>query len=270
MRTLRLLVPALLLSACPTDDPGGGTIGDGDSDDGDSGDTDDTGGGDTDTLDPVCTEPTDMECVDEMILDLSLHEEVNPDDVDNEQDGSDWVSLVDASAGGMNSSSDSPWIYVRFTESGMEKVEIDDESALEDMSWHLSARRYVVRLDSGSAGPGCVGAIVVKGKSYDEVSEADIEGANFKLENYYDDECEIIEDDSGLPGSIDVLLGGWWDYTSCLETTGQPFLVQLDDGHVLKLVVESYYKGEGQTECNEEGSTRKDGGFLTFRWQFLL
>jgi hypothetical protein len=264
---LHLLLPFVLV-ACPPakNTDSGGTIGDADTDTDSDADSDSDSDSD---LDPICTEPSEMECVDEMILDLSMHDFVNEDDVSNEQDGDDWLSLVDASAGGMNSSSDNPWQYVRFTDDGMEKVEIDDETALEDMSWHLSARRYIVRLDSGTSGPGCVGATKVKGKEYEDITADDIAGATFDLEHYYNDSCEIIEDDSGLPGSLDVLIGGWWSYESCLETTGQPFLVQLDDGRILKLRVESYYKGEGQTECNETGSTRKDGGYLTFRWQFL-
>jgi hypothetical protein len=219
---------------------------------------------------PVCTEPTEVGCIDEMILDLSLHDDLVSDgEVDNEADGNDWVTGADASAGGMNDADQNPWLYLRFTDSGMERVDIDDESALEEMSWHLAARRYVLRVNSGTSGPSCVGVAKARG-NYADVTLADAESATFAYEEFYTEECEIIEDNSMLPGSLDVALGSWWEYTaSCVATTDQAFVLQLDDGQLLKFTVESYYKGEGQTECNEEGSTNNGSGQFTFRWQVL-
>ena len=250
------------------------------ADDGDvqAGDTADSGGsdgGDTDSadagsdLDPVCTEPSEVGCIDEMILDLSLHDDLVSDgDVSNDKDGDDWVSVVDASAGGMYDADKNPWIYLRFTDDGLERVDIDDETALEEMTWHLSARRYILRLNSGTSGPSCVGGAEVKG-DYADVTTSDAEGADYNLEHFYDEECKIIEDNSNLPGSLDVVLGGWWDYVSCVATTAQAFVIQLDDGRLLKFTVEQYYKGDGQDECNNEGSTNKESGIFTFRWRFL-
>ena len=46
-------------------------------------------------------------------------------------------------------------------------------------------------------------------------------------------------------------------------------LIQLEDGRVVKLVVESYYDGEGQAECNADGSTSADSGYYTLRWTVM-
>jgi hypothetical protein len=39
---------------------------------------------------------------------------------------------------------------------------------------------------------------------------------------------------------------------------------------VIKLVVESYYADEGQAECNTDGSTDAESGWITLRWSYLL
>lgn len=242
-----------------------------DTADGSIGDTSDSGTGDTGAdLEPVCTEPTEVQCVDEIISDLTLHDDkTSKGDIVNTKDGEDWVSAVDASAGGYNGASKNAFLYLRFTDDGAEKLDIDDESALESMDWDLAARRFILRLNGGSSGPSCVGAAVMgQGHTYESLTEAP-DGISYQMDDYYTDDCTIINDSSGLPGSPQVVLGPWWDYSSCLETTDQPFLVQLADGRVLKLKVETYYANDGQQECNSSGSTAEEGGYLTLRWQFL-
>ncbi len=226
----------------------------------------DDSGGTTDVVDPVCSEPTEVACVDEIISDFSLHDDkTSKGDVGNTESGGVFSSTVDASAGGSSASSKNAWTYARFTADGLEKVEIDDETALDDMSWHIAARRYIVRLNSGASGPSCVGATEVSG-GFDEVMTAKDE---FGLEDFYNADCELKEDNSGLPGSPAVQLGAWWKYTSCVETTGQVFQLQLDDGQVLKFTIDAYYAGAGQAECNDAGSTSEESAIYTWRWAFL-
>ena len=257
MRTLLFLT----LAACTTD-----TGKDSGDTAGDTGDTGDTGS----DLDPVCTEPTDVECVDEIIADLSLHDDkTSKGDVSNTQDGDDWVSEFDASAGGYSNSTKNAFLYMRFTDQGLEKLDITDEEALESMDWDLGGRRFVLRLNGGDSGPSCVGAAVMgQGWTYEEIEEVP-EGVEFQVDDYYTEACSIINDSSGLPGSPQVVLGPWWDYSSCVETTDQPFLVQLASGRVLKLKIEQYYDGSGQEECNGQGSTSAEGGYFVARWRFL-
>ena len=226
---------------------------------------DDTAAG----LDPVCTEPVAPACVDEMILDLSLHDDkTSRGDVTTTTDGADFVTAIDASAGGYSQAANNAWVYVRFGADGAEKLEIDDESALEDMTWHLALRRFIVRVNSGDSGPSCVGAAAMIGSSYADVTTVP-EGITYLQDDYYTDDCTIINDSSGLPGSPQVAMGAWWSYDGCVQTTGTPMLLQLEDGRVIKLVVETYYEGNGQEECNENSSTTAESGFFTIRWAEL-
>lgn len=216
---------------------------------------------------PVCTEAAEMVCVDEMILDLSLQEEVSDGAVTNTADGDGWITTFDASAGGMNEASNNPWLYLRFTDTGAEAVAIDDETALTSMDWHLSARRFILRLNGGSSGPSCVGAASLPEADYATLAEVP-EGLSFRTDDYYTSDCTIINDSSGLPGSPQVALAPWWSYDGCVKTTGAPFLIQLESGRVIKLVVDSYY-GEGQDDCNASGSPGSGSAEFSIRWAFV-
>ncbi|MES2643133.1 MAG: HmuY family protein [Myxococcota bacterium] len=245
-------LPALLLLGCP--EPGL-----------------DKGGDDTaaSTLEPVCTEPEPPTCVDEMILDLSLHDDkVTEGEVTTETDGDDFVTSIDASAGGYSQAAENAWVYVRFGSDGAERIDIDDETALEDMTWHLALRRFIVRINSGDSGSSCVGAAAMIGFEYADITEVP-EGITYLEDDYYTDDCTIINDSSGLPGSPQVAMGAWWSYSSCVETTETPMLLQLEDGRVIKLVIEKYYADEGQNQCNNRGSTDAESGFYQIRWAEL-
>lgn len=215
----------------------------------------------------VCEQPTEVACEDTMIQDLSFHEEVSEGEVTTTADGEDFVTYVDASAGGYNDATNNPWVYLKFTEAGAERVDIDDESSLTSMDWDMSVRRFIVRLNGGSSGPSCVGATGLLEQSYADVTSV-AEGTEFYQDDYYTSDCTIKNDSSGLPDSPQVALGAWWTYPGCVATSEVPFLIQLADGHVLKLVVESYY-GEEQADCNDDGSSNASGGFYYFRWQML-
>jgi hypothetical protein len=230
-----MLLPLLLL-ACSSSDG---------SDD--SGAPPDTG---SEPVLEVC-DPVAPTCIDDMILDLSLHDDkTNNGAVETSTDGDDFVTTADAYAGGSSNASNRAWVYFRFDEDGATKIETDDESALERTDWHVAVRRFIVRLNSGDSGPSCVAASEQRGTYEDLTAVPD--DARFRTEDFYDDSCTLQEDDSGLPGSPEVALGAWWTYGSTLEPTLVPFLVQVEDGRVLKLVIEEY-----------------DDGFYTMRWRWL-
>lgn len=220
------------------------------------------------TTEAVCETQTEVSCVDEMILDLSMHgDKVSEGAVETTTDGEDFVTTVDGSGGGYNVYTQNPWVYIKFTDQGAQKVEIDDETALESMDWDMSLRRFVLRLNGGSSGPSCVGAAALIGQDYASVNAVP-DGVPFAQDEYYTDDCTLINDSSGMEGSPQVAMGPWWDYPGCVATTLNPFLIQQADGHVLKLVVESYY-GADQEECNSTGATMASGGYYILRWQFL-
>ena len=219
-------------------------------------------------IEPICTEPVEPNCVDSLILDLSLHDDkVSYATVSSSQDGEDWISGVDASAGGFQESANNPWVYVRFTDEGLERVDIDDETALESMDWDMALRRFIIRLNGGDSGPSCVGAVSLLEGEYASIDTVPGE-LNFAPDQYYTTDCTIINDSSGLPNSPQVVLGTWWEYPGCVATTAVPQIIQLANGRILKLMVEKYY-GLGQDTCNANGTPGEHSGQIQLRWQFL-
>ena len=218
--------------------------------------------------DALCSEPQDIVCFDALLLDLSLQgDAVSDGSVETQSEGDDFVTLVDASAGGYNNAANNPWVYIRFTDSGAEKVEIDDETALESMDWDMSLRRYIIRLNGGDSGPSCVGAVTLLEQSYEDLASVP-EGLQFIPDSYYTSDCTLINDSSGLPGSPQVSLGSWWEYPGCVKTTGYPHIVQLADGRTIKLRIEQYY-GTGQDECNSTNNPGSDSAQILLRWRFI-
>ncbi|MFT5680380.1 MAG: hypothetical protein ACI8RZ_001286 [Myxococcota bacterium] len=234
----------------------------------DKADPDDSDSGADTTAEAVCEEPAELTCVDDLILDLSLHDDkVSEGDVSTTTDGDDFVTDVDASAGGYNSATSNAWVYLKFTEDGAEKIEIDDETALESMDWDVAARRFIVRLNGGSSGPSCVGAVTFLESSYDDLTEIP-DGLSYGVDDYYTSDCTIINDSSGLPDSPQVVLGSWWSYSACVATTSHPHLIQTADGRILKLVIEEYY-GTDQEDCNTSDIAGDDSAELKFRWRWM-
>jgi hypothetical protein len=230
---------------------------------GDRGESETDGG-----IEPVCTTPTEVGCIDALITTLSLHDDkVSTGEVVNVAEGSDWVSTLDATAGGFGQSQNFPWLYVKFTPDGLKRVDIDDESAVTDMSWDLGAKRFILRLNGGSSGPSCVGAVPFLERAYADLTSVP-EGLSFVQDDYVTPDCTIINDSSGLPDSPQVALGGWWEYPGCVKTTGVPFLIQLQDGSVVRFVVEQYY-ATGQETCNSSSTPGTGGGTLRIRWGFV-
>lgn len=220
-------------------------------------------------IDPVCEDPVDVECVDQLILDLSLHgDKVSDGMVSTQPDGDDFVSVIDASAGGFMDAVNNPWVYVKFTPSGLEKVEIDDETALESMDWDMSLRRFILRLNGGSSGPSCVGAATFIEETYGSLNAVP-EGLSFAPDDFYTSDCTLINDSSGLPDNPQVSLGAWWTYPGCVATSMYPHLIQLADGSVVKMVVEAYY-GSDQQNCNDNETPGTDSANFTIRWRYLI
>lgn len=228
----------------------------------------DTGSSSTsDELAPVCSEPVEVACVDDLILDLSLQEEVSEGLISEEVDGADFVTSIDATAGGYQNASNNPWIYIKFTNSGAEKVEISDEDALESMDWDMSLRRFIIRLNGGSSGPSCVGAAVFMDETYASLTSVPNQ-VPYGYDNFYTGDCTLINDSSGLPNSPQTVLGPWWEYPGCVATTGHPFILELADGQYIKFVVEEYYD-EGQDNCNTGGSMGSGSANFQIRWTFM-
>lgn len=226
-------------------------------------DTEETG---NTNLEANCAEPTEVQCVDNLVLDLSFQNSVAEAGITTTKEGTNWVTNIDATAGGYMNAADNPWIYVRFTENGAEKVEINDNESLESMDWHLAAHRFKIRLNSGSGGPSCVQAAVLLEGDYDAINEVP-ENLTFYKDSFYTADCSLVSDSYGM-GSPQVFMSNWWSYSGCVATTLVPFIIQLEDGNTIKLRVEEYYQ-EGQQACNDTDATGSGSANLKVRWAFL-
>ena len=231
-------------------------------DDTDAG-TPDAGGG----VEPVCTEPKALACEDQLYLQLTYQTFASSGGVTTTEDNGVFTSTIDATAGGMGGSASNPFVYARFTESGLEKLDISDDEALSSMEWHLSARRFVILTNGGAAGPACVGVAAVDG-DFDAVTAPPADGA-FAEEAFYDGSCNYVADTryDGFDGP-DSILKEWWQFNDCVATSGQVFVLRLADGRHVKLVVDAYY-ASGQEDCNTMGLMGTGSANLTLRWAWL-
>ncbi|KYG01952.1 hypothetical protein BE20_52035 [Sorangium cellulosum] len=263
----------LALCACGSDEPANPGAG------GAGGGAGDGGGGST--AGPVCSEPTPVPCEDEVFQQMNLQSDVAPGELSNEQDGGGFRSLIDATAGGAFASEPHAYVYARFTDGGLEKVEISDEASLGSMDWDIAFRRYVVRINSGHSGPSCVTAARLPGTpDYDALAEAPGE-LRLRSDEYFtsdmsdmsdmSDTCELIPDGSGLESPA-TALSGYWKYPGCVQMSGAVYVLQLADGRRVKLTVTHFYDEENQAKCQETGEVPMgDTGAanLQIRWAFL-
>jgi len=222
----------------------------------------------------TCDAVSAVECRDDVFTNLSMNlTTVAPGLITSEANGDAFDVAVDARAGGAFGGQDG-WVYGRFTETGMEKVELLDDEAFDSLDWDIAFRRFVIRLNSGYSGPSCVSAARTgPDTDFDTLSCAP-EGLTFNTEDTFMSDpvdCTQIEDGSGLPGSPGVVLQNWWEYpVGCVATTGNVFVVGLADGRQLKLLVTQYYDGAGNQEaCNELGDPVGESARIRLRYGFL-
>lgn len=218
-----------------------------------------------------CTEPTPVACEDDVVLAMNLQDDVAPGAVTSTADGAGWRSTVDATAGGAFAADPDSYVYMRFADEGLVKVEISDEDSLASMDWDIAFRRYVVRINSGNSGPSCVAAARVVGSTYDEVTSLPA-NLTFRTDGYFTDSCEIIPDGTGLPGSPATALSAFWTYPGCVQMTDQAFVIQTAEGRHLKLVVDQYYDDASHASCQESGTVSQgETGAASYqiRWAFL-
>ncbi len=218
---------------------------------------------------PVCTDAQTVPCRDSAFQALSMKDAIAPGLVQDELVDGVHETHVDASAGGFQNTTDG-WVYGKFTDAGFVKVEILDDDSFESLDWDLAFRRFVIRTNSGTGGPSCVGtADFGPGDFADDVATAD---ATFRLENFFDDACGLIPDGSGLATAAGTVMQGYWHYSNenCLQMTDNVYVLQLADGSLVKLQVYAYYAVTAQEECDTTGGTTPlQSANIRFRWEKL-
>jgi hypothetical protein len=210
-----------------------------------------------------------IRCEDQSIQQLKLRTVINDGEVAEE--GSlpgEFLTRIDARAGGLAATMS--YAYVSFDEAGLQKQPITDEEALGSMDWDLAVRRYVVRLNSGVSGPSCVEAArLPPGTSFDSLTEVP-DGLSWRTEVYFTESCDYVPDSSGI-GAPGTALASFWSYTSCVQMSGNLFVVRLRDGRYVKLQIVGYYDLPAQQECDRTGTVPvpNGAGNLRLRWSFL-
>lgn len=212
-------------------------------------------------------------CAAEQMLDLELRDLVGDRAVENLAEAEGFTTVIDASAGVAAGSLAPPsesFVYLRFSEAGLQRLALSDQAAFESQDWDIAVRRYLVRLNSGVSGPSCVeGARMPARFTFDELATLP-EGASFHQERYMTESCELVPDGSGL-GSANTVLSSFWRYQGCLQMTGNVYVLRLASGQLVKLRVDGYYAQENQAQCDAQGSpgSPSNAGEVRLRWAFL-
>lgn len=218
---------------------------------------------------PRC-EYTEPACSDEQIAMLQLSEDRDGGDITEEgTTPGEFLTHIDATAGGFNGTLG--YTYARFTETGLEMVDLSDEEALESLDWDIAFRRYIARLNSGVSGPSCVeGGRTAPNTSFETLTEVPA-SLTFRAEQYFTaGGCEYVPETSGI-GSPLTVLSSYWNYEGCVTMSGNIYVVRLRDGRHVKLQFQSYYNPSVQATCDSTGSAPSPNGAgnVRIRWAFI-
>ena len=225
---------------------------------------------------------TAVSCSDQVSADLDLKTTVNAAAITNAADGVGYKSTIDSRGGGLTPSMS--YVYAKFTDTGLVKVDLSDEAALLSLGWDIAFRRFVIRLNGGSSGPSCVDAAkTTAGTSFDALT-APPGGLGYAVDDFVGPPaptdagaadagsgCLFKDDGSGLPTSPSTALAGFYAYAGCVSMSSRVFIVRTRLGRDVKLLVTSYYDTEAnQTLCNAgTPSGGAFGGTVRVRWSFL-
>jgi hypothetical protein len=214
--------------------------------------------------------PVDPPCQDQSISQLDLFDTVSPAAITEEgTTPGEFLTLIDATGGGIMPTQS--YVYARFTDTGLQKVEISDEEAFASTDWDIAFRRFIIRLNSGVSGPSCVTAgRTAPGTTFESLTEEPA-SLSYRTEVYFTDStCELVADGSGL-GSPATALSSFWTYPGCVAMTNNVYVVRRADGRLVKLQVVSYYPPENQAICQSTNTVPipSGGGALRVRWAFL-
>ncbi|EYF06184.1 HmuY family protein [Chondromyces apiculatus] len=242
---------------------------------GGSGGDNSTGGGGSAPVGGGCTEPTEVACSDNVLQDLNLQDDTDAGMITSTPEGMGFLSLIDAVAGGAMATDPTSYTYGRFTDTGLEKVNISDEAALDSMEWDIAFRRSTVRINSGNSGPSCVTGAPIPNAVFDEVTAVPDPAPAARTDSYYSSGCVLQGDASGQPTAPGTALSGFYVYnldTHCVGMSDQVYLLQLADSRYLKLEITAYYTTENQQLC-DNGDPLPQGptgsGNYQVRWAFL-
>lgn len=214
----------------------------------------------------------EVTCTDESVQKLVLFEAASKGQIKDElHEGDTFESVVDATGGGMTPTQS--FVYARFTDNGLKRVDVGDEKAFSSLDWDIAFRRYVIRVNSGVSGPGDVTVARTQPDTmFDSVTEVP-DDLDFRKEEYFTESCDLVNDSSGLPGGPGTALASFWSYPSCVSMTHNVYVLEVTQPkkrHV-KLEVQAYYSLQVQRLCDKEGRTTQPSGAgnIRVRWAFI-
>jgi hypothetical protein len=177
------------------------------------------------------------------------------------------LSTIDARSGGMQGTES--FVYAKFTDTGLVKIELLDDESLTNTEWDIAFRRSTIRLNSGASGPSCVESTEAPfGSNWDSVRMI-AAGTMFREESYFTPmRCNFMSDAIGRAGT---LLASSSVFDGCIKMTHVVQLIQLRDGRTLKFELQSFYEPDLQARCDadENIGMNNPGGELRVRWKFL-
>jgi hypothetical protein len=155
-------------------------------------------------------------------------------------DPNTFTAQVDATAGGSMMFSKNAFVYLDLING--KKVDITDVQASASNGWDIAFKRWQIKLNGGTSGPGGVGAERLPGKTLAEVTTAP--AGSYPSDSYFDEMCGLVLDDIG---GIKTLLADWYDYesgTMRLAPKKEVIVLTRRDGkgHI-KVQLTGYYKG---------------------------
>ena len=113
---------------------------------------------------------------------------------------------IDASGGGTANAVKNPRIYVDL-EAGA-RVEVTDTTATASTAWDLALKRDKIFTNSGDAGPGMGGAMLID-KTFSAVNAGEANGAALVTERFFDADCNPQLDQTQ---TVSTTFSDWYDY----------------------------------------------------------
>lgn len=156
------------------------------------------------------------------------------------------TATIDATAGGSENAADNPYIYIRFSDAGIEKAELTDIDAFRNIRWALALKRALIRVNGGDSGPAGVRVAAVAAASLDAVTELPAE-AQFSEDDWVTDDCQL---NAGQIGEPVTAIGTWYEYdveTNRLAPSETVYVLDRPDGPAIKFSIEGYYSADSES-----------------------
>jgi hypothetical protein len=220
---------------------------------------------------PRCAAPRTVGCVDQSIASLRLLTAPSPAAVTTTVvESGIYESQIDATGGGLPPSLS--FVYVRFGEAGLEKVDIGDEAAFESMDWDLAFRRYLIRVNGGASGPSCVDVAAVGDAPLASLARVPL-GVEYETDLFLEPPtCTAGENNTDPMGAPLTAISGYFSYEACLAMTGENYIIRLRNGRYVAMQVIAYYSKPVQERCNQDRRLPggpSGAGSMVIRWKYL-